>query len=209
MAQHPALRGAGIGAGAGTLIGLAGGPIGALAGAGIGALWVKGQKHWKANQWVQGYQNPWGTAATALIDRLNQARAEGTLSYDDAVAAQKEFDTNLLDFEDQAKAFEVKGGDQATVIAQARAQLNPTIRKWKESIQQHIDALKPADAARVSEEAPTAGTLLAPIGETAASLAQKRAEQQRKRSQSGGRQSTLLGGTYGGGRQPQKTLLGY
>lgn len=183
-----------------------------LAAGPVGAMWVHGQAHWKANDWNTKYQKPWGDKAIGLINRLNTARAAGTLTYQDVQAAQNEFDMNVLDLEAQQNAFELSGGDQAKVIAQSRTKLNPIIESWRNTITQHIEALKPAEPAKPDENAPTMDTLLAGLGQTPTGQAELAAEQARKRARAGGRQSTFLTGPLGlktAAPVQYKTLLGY
>lgn len=190
----------------GTALGAFGGPIGAAAGLGV-ALWIKGQAHRKANEWVKKYQNPWGDAAIGFMDRLNASRVGGTLTYEDALQAQKEFDANVNDFWDQASMFSIKGGDHAKVISQAHNTLDPTIDAWRKTIQSHIDALAPNPTAGIDETTPPG-----PDPEAGAKAAAA-AERQRKRSLGmKGRSSTILTGPMGtrersSTRRP--TLLGY
>src|SRR5688572_2227596 len=113
---------------AGTILG---GALGSGIGAVAGALWVKSQAHWKADEWVQNYQNPWGEKAIGLFDRVTKAREAGTLTYADIVAAQDEFETNVQAFWDDAKAFGIKGGDYERVTQQAHTKLDPIISQWR------------------------------------------------------------------------------
>lgn len=171
------------------------------------AIWVKSQGHRKADEWVKGYQNPWGDSATSFIDKLNASRSAGTLTHDDAIAAQRDFEANVADLWDKGGAFSALGKKQDTVIRQAHSTLDPLIEGWRQGIQGHIDALTPAT------ESPSPSAKAPGPDPIAAQKANAAAEQQRKRALGmQGRQSTMLTGPMGLTNSPsgrRTTLLGY
>jgi hypothetical protein len=192
-----------LAAGAGALVG---GGVGAAA----GALWIKGQAHWKANEWVNKYQNPWGDKAIAFMNQLSADQKAGTLTYEDAQKRQTQFEENVGDFWDQATLFEGKGGDQKKVIGQAHTKLDPIVEGWRTSIQQSIDALKPADPLAGTDETkpPTMPGDANAQGDAAA-------QRQKKHAMGApGRASTILTSPLGLTSLPDEqrkytTLLGY
>lgn len=103
---------AGSGGLAGTLAAAA--PFAIAGGALVGGalLWRKSQAHHEANQWVQGFQNPFDSEM-AGIDRAVSA---GQVAPEQATAAKQD---KLVDYIAAAMNFARKGSDQAKVIGQA------------------------------------------------------------------------------------------
>jgi hypothetical protein len=96
------------------IVGLLQNPITIAAGAalGIGLLIRKAQAHHKADDWVQGFQNPFD-AKMARIDQLLQA---GGMTPEDAQAMKA---ANVKDYIGAAQQFAAKGKDHSLVIRQA------------------------------------------------------------------------------------------
>lgn len=198
---------------ASTLLGGAGailpwaGPV-LLAAQFLPQLFGRGRK--QADLFGEIAQKPITGRLSAIVDEAVAARRAGTLTYDQAQAALEAFNTQADEFERAAAQFETLGTRQRIVAGQARSTVNPLIDEWRKGLQTHIDALTPTS--RTNAEAPTMGTLLAPLGQTPEGQARKRADQERKRMASGGLRSTLMTGPSGlrsAAPGQRRTLLGY
>jgi len=116
-AEGGAAAGGGAGIGS-TIAALASNPVtwvvgGALVG---GLIWRKSQGHWKANDWVQNFQNPFDQS----MAQINQFQQAGSLSPEAANKARQDL---LSGYKSAMNEFAKKGGDHATVIKQAQETL--------------------------------------------------------------------------------------
>ncbi len=141
-----AAGGIGFGAGVATLV-AATGPLIPIAAAAAAALIIFGHAignaHKQANEFVQKFQNPFGDAFLQIVDSNNKLYAAGRQTYEGAVAAQEQVTTLWATFTKQANEFAKQGGDQAKVVKQALAVLNPQVDSFFKNIGDEIDKLMP------------------------------------------------------------------
>lgn len=129
----------GLGGGAG-LLGLGAATIPVFGAAAIGAIaWLKSQAHHEANTFVQGFQNPFGAGLAGIVDAFNMQKNAGTLTAAGGAAAISQVQSLWNQFTTEAEKFASHGSDEARVVSQAHAQLDPLL---KQILQDMHDALQ-------------------------------------------------------------------
>jgi hypothetical protein len=107
----------------------------------VGTLRSFGNTHNKANEFVKQVQNPFGDALKQIVDANNALVAAGKQTTEGAQAARAAVVDLWAQFTDAANAFASKGGDQARVVAQAFAQLDPLIKQIESDIDSGLTGL--------------------------------------------------------------------
>ncbi len=181
----------------------------------VASLIGRGRK--QADIWTKSAQEPFGRRMSEIIDRANQSRAAGTLTYEQAQQALAQYKSEVGALEAAASQFETLGSKQRTVIEQFRKQFAGPgyFADWEKTLTGHVEALKPAETKGPEpppEEAPAAKDVIpgtTPEEKTPQYQAKKAATQLKKRAQGLGRSSTILGGAGATVRRQPVTLLGY
>lgn len=100
--------------------------IGVGAALAAGLIWRKSQAHHEANQFVQGFQNPFVNAQRTgilnkVVDGFNQAADSGQLTREQALQIRAQVLDLVNHFEQQRQQFGAKGSDQRKVAEQAKS----------------------------------------------------------------------------------------
>jgi len=166
-----------------------------------------GQSRPYTNEFVQQVQNPFQARVSAIVDPLGEKRTAGTLTYDEVIKAQEKLEEEISLFTEESTVYGKLGSSQALAVSQAQTTLNPIFETWRNTFKDDLSRLpKPPDPVKpppVPETAPS----LDPVFAQKQALA--RADQEMKRTRSGGRRSTILGGAVN--NRPEKrqpTILG-
>lgn len=104
-------------------IAAAGGILGATA-------WLKSQAHHEANTFVKTLEKPFGDELARIV--ASTENATGKLS---------DLESVWLDFSQAAQQFAQAGSDEATVVQQALAHLDPLVNRIRGDLQNQINAL--------------------------------------------------------------------
>jgi hypothetical protein len=108
--------------GGGGLLGLgaAAGPIG-IAAAAVAGLYelFKGTAHLKANEWVQGFQNPFDKNVGTINEQFYNMANSGQLTSQQAQQMMQQVQQLFANYEQSRQKFGAKGGDYQTVANQA------------------------------------------------------------------------------------------
>lgn len=169
----------------------------------------------KADEFVQGVENPISDRLKALYLETNSRAQAGTLTYDEAQAALDAFQSQSDEFNAAATQWEAMGGNYAKVAGQARKNVAGTYSSWQSDLSTYATSLKPADPA-TGAPAPAPPPPAPPTeppgtgGATKLKKAQGAADQQGKRAKAAfGRSSTILGGASGKPTLQRPSILGY
>lgn len=177
--------------------------------------------HAKANDWVSGFQDPFGKTLSSINDPIVAAAQAGTLTYQQANDALTQFNEQWSSLNAAAEQFQAKGGDYATAVQQAYGNVKvgtdpfadpnagpsgseflDTVRQVQSFLTNQVASLKPADGSSSADTATPAPTLLTTTqqtdgGQTPAQAAAAAAERTKDQSVGGGRSSTILTGPQG------------
>lgn len=114
---------------------------------------TKSQAHHEANTFVRELQNPFGEAIGKISDAFASAERTGNLTVEAAEEAEDQVRELWSTFQRQAREFAAKGKDEAKVVQQAFAQLEPfmgrifaDMDKSIATLQNNIKPLMSADA---------------------------------------------------------------
>jgi len=160
-----------------------------------------------AQYWVNNYQNPFGKKVSSIIDPLTAAKKSGTLSYDQLLQAQQDYQAAVDQYQRDMLTYEAQGGKHVNVIEQARQTFAPNDKTLRDSwFGTELQGLKPADTTEVT---PPKMDDVTP-GTTTQGAIDQAGVQQKKRSQAPtGRRGTILGGVLDqAGLGLSKTILG-
>lgn len=132
----------------------------AAAVAGVTALWAafgaQGRK--TANEFVQQFQNPFGTAIGQISNTFQAAQASGTLTVTQAQAAEDQVKQLWTTFQSQANQFATQGSNQATVVQQAFATLNPLMTQVLSDMDKSVSTLQATATTTSAAAAATSDT---------------------------------------------------
>jgi hypothetical protein len=172
--------------------------------------------HKQASAFVTSLQNPFGDFLTKLTTPLWAAAANGSLTYDQAKAAQDSFNQQWTAFDTASKTFKSQGGDYAKVVNQAydpNKAFMQTVNMVRDSLSGYVKNLQPASGQPNASDTTTPPDPNHPSGtggKTAPEAARGAAIAQGKRDAAGtGFLSTILGGSISNTMNQRKTLLGY
>lgn len=170
----------------------------------------------KANQWVQGFQNPFGTELSTIYDPIEKAQQAGTLTLQQVQDALNSFNTQWSGFQQAAKQYQAQGGDWNTVISQS---LDPggefmktvnmvqtNLTNWQTQLQAGMTGANP----NTPNAPPTMSSILSELGLTPADAARSAAVTQRRQAMAApGFTGTILGGAGLKQNVRTPTLLGF